>query len=479
MTFVPDPDTGDLEASIGRWVDTPYSIDPYYRSHNTASRDATRAHGGSWSLRHTILASPPFVSGGYLSTGFMPVVATAPARGTQGYVTVTAWCYISSALASIPGFYANFGVGVQDADGNNLGTGSISGNGDPVVFDTWVQHTAYAKGFPAAHAAAFAVNVAMSASGTIPLGTYVRWDDFTYVGELAVASGVSSVASTSHISTRVRPDPPIIIRTGPAMAPGGQRTGTPPIALVMAAMEVGYFPEVFFDDHHDWDYIRTWSSFVENLYQRATNGGNGILVLGGGKIDAPGLFVDPVTGFWRDMGVELGLPVTYSFWDAIPGQSFDGFAMIVVASSSAFTNSYGTDFGERLHLYDREVDLLTWRAAGGVVLCGASSSFEVIHYDYVGVDIVVAGYFSPPPITVTVTALGTAMNVSTAAPEQQLFWFWFDEWPAEFAPLATAESVIDVDGPLVSKVVAIGSLGAPSPHAAATAAHLTARVRVR
>src|SRR5205823_3789519 len=79
--------------------------------------------------------------------------------------------------------------------------------------------------------------------------------------------------------------------------------------------------------------ISAYVSVVNAIKNAASNGGNGVLVIGGGKATG-----DFPTTFWDAIQSQTGIPVTYVNGAAnISSRSFSGFRMIAVSSDSLNT----------------------------------------------------------------------------------------------------------------------------------------------
>lgn len=209
MSFAPDPDTGDLEGSIGAWVtDSAVSM---------VGRDTALARSGAASLRVTNTATPtPSLDTraiAYIAP--MATVATAPAPGGVGTVTVSGWYYVSDPAIDL----VDFSVGVYDAAFDSEWHGSVQ-HGDfgiaPVTHDAWTQMVVVIGELDPSQVASFSITLI---GGTfdavqIPAGTFMHWDDFDYTGALgvAVACPPQSAALARTIAVRLTTDPPVVIR---------------------------------------------------------------------------------------------------------------------------------------------------------------------------------------------------------------------------------------------------------------------------
>lgn len=108
--------------------------------------------------------------------------------------------------------------------------------------------------------------------------------------------------------------------------------------------------------------ITVYQNVINNgVLMNVTNGGTGILVIGGGK--NPG---DHVTAFWNAIDTATPGSVTYvNGAGNIASRSFAGFAMIAVASSIEQTPFGGLTEAESTALNARQADIASFVNAGG------------------------------------------------------------------------------------------------------------------
>lgn len=117
---------------------------------------------------------------------------------------------------------------------------------------------------------------------------------------------------------------------------------------------------------------------MTSILNEVSNGGTGILVIGGGKDEE-----DDVTSFWDQ--IESDLPVTVTYVNGagnIASQSFAGFAMIAVVSSEEETDG-GLTETENDALTARGPDIAAFINNGGGLL-GFSQTGFVSPYAYLG-----------------------------------------------------------------------------------------------
>lgn len=124
--------------------------------------------------------------------------------------------------------------------------------------------------------------------------------------------------------------------------------------------------------------ISVYQTVASSILSNVTNGGSGILVMGGGKNPS-----DNVSQFWSQIGSAAGQPVTFvNGAAAIAGQSFSGFALIGVASDEFNTWYGGLTQAEHDALSARQADIANHINGGGGLL-GFSSDF-LNPYAYLG-----------------------------------------------------------------------------------------------
>jgi hypothetical protein len=176
--------------------------------------------------------------------------------------------------------------------------------------------------------------------------------------------------------------------------------------------------------------VAVYAAVVNNILSGVTNGGSGVLVLGGGK--SPD---DDVTQFWNAVGLAAGKSVTF-----VPGitpitsQSFPGFALIVVTSDRENTPSGGLTAFENWAVTQRKADIAAFVNGGGGLL-GFVNDFPQ-PYAYLG-DV---GSFDVQTLLeyndITPTAFGLGLGITNALDVS----FWHDEYlrfPSFLSVLAT------------------------------------------
>ena len=144
------------------------------------------------------------------------------------------------------------------------------------------------------------------------------------------------------------------------------------------------------DGHHGP--IANYIQLASSVLAEVSNGNDGgILVIGGGKSAT-----DDVTRFWDAIGDGTGRSVTYANGaQDITEQSFSGFEMIAVASSSLNTRSGGLTAAENDAISQRDTDIANFVNLGGGLIgleqeqfadpfayVGALGEFEASNYFY-------------------------------------------------------------------------------------------------
>jgi len=173
-----------------------------------------------------------------------------------------------------------------------------------------------------------------------------------------------------------------------------------------------------------------------------TNGGSGILVVGGGK--NPG---DNVTTFWTEIDNAAAGGLTFvNGAGNISSQSFAGFAMIAIASTAIETPGGGLTQAENTALAGRQMDIASFVNGGGGVM-GLSQTGFTNAYAYLPD----AGQFTFNTglgySDITATVDGNAVGINDSLD----ICCWHDEYtafPAFLSVLAT--------NPSTSKAAALG-----------------------
>jgi len=155
--------------------------------------------------------------------------------------------------------------------------------------------------------------------------------------------------------------------------------------------------------------IGNYVSVVNSVYNQATNTGNNVLVIGGGKNAS-----DNVTTFWD--AIDAASPAfTVTFVNgaaAISAQSFAGFKMIAVVSDDVNTFNGGLTQAENDALATRQAAVAAFINGGGGLL-GFTSDFPNAYPYLAGI----GGFtFNHPGQydNITPTATGTAIGITDA-----------------------------------------------------------------
>lgn len=122
--------------------------------------------------------------------------------------------------------------------------------------------------------------------------------------------------------------------------------------------------------------LSAYTGVTSDILANVLNGGDGILVIGGGKSGG-----DNVTSWWTALAASVGEPVTFANGAAIGSVGFDGYAMIGVASSVYQTGDGGLTQSENDLFAPRESDLVAFVNSGGGLL-GLSQDGLFPRYPY-------------------------------------------------------------------------------------------------
>lgn len=187
--------------------------------------------------------------------------------------------------------------------------------------------------------------------------------------------------------------------------------------------------------------VSVYGDVVDSVMLQSSNGGSGILVVGGGKSSG-----DDVTSFWNAVAADAGDNVTYvNGASAISSQSFSGFAMIAVVSDEGNTFDGGLTQAESDALAARKGAIKSFVNGGGGLLGFASSSLTN-PYGYLG-DVGSFSFNFEDYEDITATAEGTDVGIT----DDLDICCWHDEYdafPSYLEVLAT--------NPVTGKAAAIG-----------------------
>lgn len=205
--------------------------------------------------------------------------------------------------------------------------------------------------------------------------------------------------------------------------------------------------------------IGTYQAVANSILANVTNGGTGILVIGGGKSST-----DNVTEFWDAIGTGTSTAVTYVNGPAnIAAQSFAGFKMIGVASGDSDTSGGGLTGPENDALTTRQADIATFvNTGGGLLVFSQGFDDTSTPYAFLGgigsFTFTTNGSYS----NIDPTADGTAIGVTDALD----VCCWHDTYltyPAFLSPLAYPVGVTTAVAALGGITVFIGPPPEPAP----------------
>lgn len=151
--------------------------------------------------------------------------------------------------------------------------------------------------------------------------------------------------------------------------------------------------------------ITVYVDVVNSILNSVTNGGNGILVLGGGDTN--------ITNYWNAISTNTGEPVTLvNGASNIQSQSFTGYAMLAVVSDE--NNTFGgLTLAENTALGARKGDVAAFLNNGGGLLGFSSANFGSEAYPYLG-DLGSFTFGSTDYDDITPTSDGTATGITDA-----------------------------------------------------------------
>ena len=118
--------------------------------------------------------------------------------------------------------------------------------------------------------------------------------------------------------------------------------------------------------------ITSYVSIINDILSNVSNGGNGILVFGGGSAPTP----NDVTEFWNAISTMVPVPVTFVNGPAnIENQSFTGFQILAVASDVNQTADGGLTQAENDALAARQADVANFVNTGGGLIGFSQTEF--------------------------------------------------------------------------------------------------------
>lgn len=178
--------------------------------------------------------------------------------------------------------------------------------------------------------------------------------------------------------------------------------------------------------------ITVYQNIVSGLLSNVSNGGSGILVIGGGKDPS-----DNVTTFWTTIGTALGRTVTFVNGETnIGSQSFAGFAMIAVSSSEFETSGGGLTDAENTALTGRSFGIAAHVNGGGALLVFSQSGLTAPYAFLAGLGAITSASISVgSDDDIDVTPAGTAAGLT----DELDVCCWHDQYtayPSFLQPLA-------------------------------------------
>lgn len=194
-----------------------------------------------------------------------------------------------------------------------------------------------------------------------------------------------------------------------------------------------------------------YASVLSSINSEVQNGGSGMLVIGGGKTAT-----DDVTVFFNAIGASAGMSVTFANGASISTVSFDGYAVIAIASAVDQTNSGGLTDAENSALAGRADDIADFINTGGG-LFGLSQAGLATPYGYLG-DVGAFAFAFPPQYgDITATAEGLAIGITNTNLDVCCWHDEYTSWPSFLDVLAT--------NPLTGNAAAIGGANIVVPPA--------------
>lgn len=177
--------------------------------------------------------------------------------------------------------------------------------------------------------------------------------------------------------------------------------------------------------------LSVYTGVSSSILGATTNGGNGILVFGGGSDGSQ------VRSFWLALGAAVGEAVTFVTSAAsITGQSLAGFQMVGVASDVINTPSGGLTALENTALAAKQAAIASFVNGGGGLLGFSQAALGASAYSYLGA----LGSFtfaSSAYSDITPTAAGTTIGITNAL-DVNAWHDTFSTFPSFLNVLATA-----------------------------------------
>ncbi len=167
--------------------------------------------------------------------------------------------------------------------------------------------------------------------------------------------------------------------------------------------------------------ISAYVNIVKKM--KVTNGGNGILVIGGSGNDNNAIKV-----FWKEIASKTNMKATFVSGNNISSQSFDGFAIIAIASDIYNTPNGGLTNEENDLLAARGGDIANFINKGGG-LFGGTSDFDNPYGYMTRFGIFTFNLYTNKPIInkVSITTEGAAFDMKA---DELSVPAWHDEFTA-------------------------------------------------
>lgn len=246
-----------------------------------------------------------------------------------------------------------------------------------------------------------------------------------------------------------------------AASDGTELTGGPIVVMGIDAEDGGP------GDHGP---VSVYSDVLDSVIANTTNGGSGILVIGGGKSPT-----DDVTAWWNAVTAVSGITPTYVNGAAnIATQTFAGFRVIGVVSGDGETGGGGLTAAESDALATRQADVATFVNGGGGLLVFAQDFNDATTSNYAFLGGIGAFTFTTELSynAILPTPDGSAIGITNDLD----ICCWHDvylTYPPFLAPLAIADDSGDTDSlgkvaALGGRNVFIGERPAPEPEVPAT-----------
>lgn len=235
-----------------------------------------------------------------------------------------------------------------------------------------------------------------------------------------------------------------------------------PVLLVGVDTECGFRNNPAADQLGGHGTINQWAAIYNNMFTNVTNGGSGILVIGGGKDQVTPF--DMATQFWTLIGAATGQTITFvNTAPNITAQSFSGFKMIAVVNAYCPTGPTGGLTQSELDAINaRGNDVAAFVCSGGA-LFGSTCTPLTNQFGYVAalgsITVTTTGSAGSP--TYDLSPAGSTFGFPLTPPTQAINGPWHNTF-ATFPGFLQVLAVIGY-GPDSSKVLAIGGMNVCPP----------------